>query len=508
MEDLISMLNCKVQMLDGPAGSAVRPFVTLARQAAGTNNLPAQDAGIIKQVFQSLLNCISLLEEASGTFADECATFKHGNQQQQQHTSPPTEREASVEANRSLSGQQALRHFFLENLHNPFPDKEAKEDLLVRVNDGVPADEQMSDASMALWFINIRRRSGWTAFNRKYAHGSKENLRQLVDLLDLETPAEDHTSSAHTAQPHGQDALRTMLIEFANNKRDSELVQIDDRPRRQTKKGQEDFEAATDADQCRADYRAIVESIAIRPAERVGEWIDEVIAAADQIRAEDDDGSSSIAGSMSTGGSSRKRKMTRSDSFSSDGSASPSLRRAKVPAVALTSPFGLDLPSGRFATSSTRQSRNGPLVPTQASFVAGEPYRAVDSEITGMVRPGTAYSTSSSSSLVLSPIGAEPFVGQHGQVLIGEGHRPQQQQLQSVGGEPLPPASYYEIYGSEFAPFQSSQQIGMDQGDPGVSPSFQTVPLGGASGTLMRSFGYSAQVAPQHYPIPYQESPN
>jgi Homeobox KN domain/C-terminal domain of homeodomain 1/Mating-type protein beta 1 len=71
----------------------------------------------------------------------------------------------ATDASSSVSSYIASAHkWLLKNLHNPYPSNEVKESL-----------SQSTGASLKqinAWFINIRRRIGWTALSRKHFDGS------------------------------------------------------------------------------------------------------------------------------------------------------------------------------------------------------------------------------------------------------------------------------------------------------------------------------------------------
>lgn len=83
---------------------------------------------------------------------------------------PPPDKKSSC--TRQATGPHSLSSYIspackwlLKNLHNPYPSKETRE-LISR---GTSTSVQSIDT----WFLNARRRIGWTGISKRYFHGSK-----------------------------------------------------------------------------------------------------------------------------------------------------------------------------------------------------------------------------------------------------------------------------------------------------------------------------------------------
>lgn len=108
-----------------------------------------------------------------------------------------------------------------------------------------------------LWFINARRRSGWTAWARRFANSDKTRLRAIVaaiqgknlDWSDSEVKREDF-----------EDSLE-------------ELVEAHDVKDRQLTKTEL-------AELCRSEFLKVTEWIEQGSKEKVGDWMDKVVSEA------------------------------------------------------------------------------------------------------------------------------------------------------------------------------------------------------------------------------------
>lgn len=70
-----------------------------------------------------------------------------------------------------------LRHWFLAHFDYPYPDENAYTFL----GGQVPS---MTRSQIATWFINARRRSGWTDFRRDFAEEDYYNFQRLLATID------------------------------------------------------------------------------------------------------------------------------------------------------------------------------------------------------------------------------------------------------------------------------------------------------------------------------------
>ena len=70
-----------------------------------------------------------------------------------------------------------LRHWFLSHFDYPYPDEKAYTFL----GEQLPS---MTRHQIATWFINARRRSGWTDFRREFAEEDYHNFQHLLATID------------------------------------------------------------------------------------------------------------------------------------------------------------------------------------------------------------------------------------------------------------------------------------------------------------------------------------
>lgn len=70
-----------------------------------------------------------------------------------------------------------LRHWFLSHFDYPYPDENAYTFLGEQLS-------SMTRHQIATWFINARRRSGWTDFRRVFAEEDYRNFQRLLATID------------------------------------------------------------------------------------------------------------------------------------------------------------------------------------------------------------------------------------------------------------------------------------------------------------------------------------
>lgn len=90
---------------------------------------------------------------------------------------------------------QVFRTWFMDNLAFPFPSSETKQSLAMCAHGCSQKASDISGVQLGgtvyeqcqLWFINGRRRSGWTAFFRTFALSDTKRMQQLVDIFRRDT---------------------------------------------------------------------------------------------------------------------------------------------------------------------------------------------------------------------------------------------------------------------------------------------------------------------------------
>nr|DBA11491.1 TPA_inf: bE [Testicularia cyperi] len=80
-----------------------------------------------------------------------------------------------------------LRRHFLSCLDDPYPLPEEKNELVKSTNEyyarnpcAEGSQQAMNHNSLALWYINARRRSGWSSILRKYARNDRQLMKPLI----------------------------------------------------------------------------------------------------------------------------------------------------------------------------------------------------------------------------------------------------------------------------------------------------------------------------------------
>ena len=166
-----------------------------------------------------------------------------------------------------------MRDWFLRHLGHPFPSREDKEQILAETNACIrDRTLRLKYTQIVLWFINTRRRSGWTAFLRHYARGDKVKLFNLAQAIENEEGGTHETrqwSAGHaiTLTPASAVQANKPMLSDPNTSSglslQSLLPNMDDIARRAMKR----------------EWSNIVDRVRIGAKERIGDWVDEVISA-------------------------------------------------------------------------------------------------------------------------------------------------------------------------------------------------------------------------------------
>lgn len=98
----------------------------------------------------------------------------------------------------SSSNCVVLRQWFLNNISNPFPSNACKQILVDQSQEAArkmkasrirheekqkPQPPAITYEQCQLWFINSRRRSGWTHFYREFSYCDKQRMEELAEAL-------------------------------------------------------------------------------------------------------------------------------------------------------------------------------------------------------------------------------------------------------------------------------------------------------------------------------------
>nr|DBA11481.1 TPA_inf: bE [Pseudozyma hubeiensis] len=153
-----------------------------------------------------------------------------------------------------------MRKHFLNTLDHPYPTQEEKEALVRITNESTASDESYSTSrpplgvhQLTLWFINARRRSGWSHILKRFAREDRSRMKRLVQAK-LHAPG----SSAHLSISSG--LLPFTLDDILRDNLGRPLTPAD-------KKQFED------------DWASMISWIKYGVKEKVGDWVYDLVAA-------------------------------------------------------------------------------------------------------------------------------------------------------------------------------------------------------------------------------------
>ena len=159
-----------------------------------------------------------------------------------------------------------MRNWFLRNLGHPFPSREEKEMILAETNAFIRDHSmRLKYSQIVLWFINTRRRSGWTSFLRCYARGDKTKLLELAWAIQNEEGGTHETRhwSAGNLRDLPAGSRRSMQSDASSAQRHIRTL---------LPNLNEDAICTM-----RREWSRIADRVRIGAKERVGEWVEEVI---------------------------------------------------------------------------------------------------------------------------------------------------------------------------------------------------------------------------------------
>lgn len=160
-----------------------------------------------------------------------------------------------------------MREWFLKNMGYPFPSRSDKVKILKSTNKGPVKNDALRYNQVVLWFINTRRRSGWTKFLRRYAQGDKTKMLELVWALETSVGG-THVSRCWSS---GLGSVSTSKVRDGKKERKITRMTI-----KEYMPEAKDYEL----EKMYMEWKKVVERIRFGVKERVGDWIEEVIALA------------------------------------------------------------------------------------------------------------------------------------------------------------------------------------------------------------------------------------
>ncbi len=78
-----------------------------------------------------------------------------------------------------------MRKHFLATLDDPYPTSEDKDSLIAITNESPTTERPLKINQLTLWFINARRRSGWSNIMKKFARNDRTRMQLLVQTKML-----------------------------------------------------------------------------------------------------------------------------------------------------------------------------------------------------------------------------------------------------------------------------------------------------------------------------------
>nr|DBA11485.1 TPA_inf: bE [Pseudozyma tsukubaensis] len=111
------------------------------------------------------------------------ALIRDANLLLRQHASAKQEAEAA-ELSEALPAYYMRKHF-LATLDDPYPTSEDKDSLIAITNESPTTERPLKMNQLTLWFINARRRSGWSNIMKKFARNDRTRMQLLVQTKML-----------------------------------------------------------------------------------------------------------------------------------------------------------------------------------------------------------------------------------------------------------------------------------------------------------------------------------
>ncbi|KAK0554795.1 hypothetical protein OC845_000617 [Tilletia horrida] len=187
----------------------------------------------------------------------------------------------------------ALRRFFLDHLEDPFPNQQEKDVLVAETNRNL-AKPSYTDRKVTTWFINTRRRCGWSVFRKVFAkRGGAEAPQVRANLKRLYAAVQ---AQPEVPPPGVQDCVAALMIELnVPLDADSALAKFreqDEEEKAKSKRStktkakpsqrgarsvQADPTGAIRARVCRELYAHMVDTVSCSVRDRVSPWFDDVL---------------------------------------------------------------------------------------------------------------------------------------------------------------------------------------------------------------------------------------
>lgn len=176
---------------------------------------------------------------------------------------------SSVEENVSEQrlNTSCMRAWFLCNVGHPFPNRGEKDAIITQTNE-TATDElaRVGYSQTVLWFINSRRRSGWTRFLRKYAGNEKPKMLEIAWALEQEAGG-THEQRGWSAGLSITEACGRRSINTRSLRQGLSVAEVCP------------WASPVQLDEMRHDWSKLLEWVRFGVKERIGDWLFDLMEA-------------------------------------------------------------------------------------------------------------------------------------------------------------------------------------------------------------------------------------
>nr|DBA11477.1 TPA_inf: bE [Moesziomyces antarcticus] len=209
-----------------------------------------QAAHRIRVVSKTRLNIEEVYSKLECDFKEETISIKKKEYETSDQAKPS-------DLSESLPSYNMRKHF-LEHLDNPYPSQGDKESLVEATNASAAqrkkSEERGSDLQinqLTLWFINARRRSGWSSILRKFARNDRQRMSLLMQTkMDACNMGSPHERSPAILVHSVDDVLRDNLGRLTN----------------------------ADKKEFEDDWTSMISWLKYGVKEKVGDWVYDIVA--------------------------------------------------------------------------------------------------------------------------------------------------------------------------------------------------------------------------------------
>ncbi|KIS72159.1 b mating type locus, bE1 allele [Mycosarcoma maydis] len=224
-------------------------------------NLP-RDPETIQQIHQTTHRIRAVAQafiRFDQKFVSLCSEVVHGTSKVMQEFNVVSPDVGCRNLSEDLPAYHMRKHFLL-TLDNPYPTQEEKETLVRLTNESTARVGQSSVNrpplevhQLTLWFINARRRSGWSHILKKFAREDRSRMKHLVR-------AKLSSSNQSTPPSSTSDSLSNNLDDVLSDNLGRPLTPVD----------KQQFED---------DWASMISWIKYGVKEKVGDWVYDLCAA-------------------------------------------------------------------------------------------------------------------------------------------------------------------------------------------------------------------------------------